>query len=106
MAAWMAHGSGASGRNPRVRPVPEPELPRMSVKGTGEVSRGGHEAEGDGEAVLLSVVEAEVVEEDMLQEACKGAEGEKSRGGYVGPAVKGGWLAASAVTRGVVAGIR
>ena len=106
MAAWILRGSGASGRNSRVRPVPEPKLPRMSVEGTGEVSRGGRKAKGDGEAVLLSVLEAEVVEQDILREACKGARGEKSRGGYVGPAVKGGWLAASAVTRGVVAGIR
>ena len=78
----------------------------MSVEGTGEVSRGGREAEGDGEAVLLSVLEGEVVGEDMLREARKGARGEKSRGGYMGPAVKGGWLAASVVTRGVVEGIR
>ena len=106
VAAWMARGSGAAGRNPRVRPVPEPELPRMSMEGTGEVSRGGREAEGDGEAALLSVVEAEVVGEDMLREARKGAKGAKSRGGYMRPAVKGGWLAASVVTRGVVAGIR
>ena len=61
----MARGSGAAGRNPRVRPVPEAELPQMSVEGTGEVSRCGREAEGDGEAVLLSVVEAEVVGKDM-----------------------------------------
>ena len=66
MAAWMARGSGAAGRDPRVRPVPESELPQMSVEGTGEVSRCGGEAEGDGEAVLLSVVEAEVVGKDML----------------------------------------
>ena len=78
----------------------------MSVEGTGEVSRGGREAEEDGEAVLLSVVDAEVVGEDMLRETRKGARGEKSRGGYMGPTVKGGWLAASVVTRGVVAGIR
>ena len=102
----MARGSGASERNPRVRPVPKPELPRMSVEGTGEVSRGGREAEGDDEAVLLSVLEAEVVEENMLRETRKGARGEKSQEGYMGPTVKGGWLAASVVTRGVVAGIR
>ena len=105
MAAWMARGSGVAGCNLRVRPVPKPELPRMSVEGTGEVSRGGREAEGDGEAVLLSIVEAEVVGEDMLREARKGARGEKSRGGYMGPTVKGGWLAAIVVTRDVVAGI-
>ena len=78
----------------------------MSVEGTGEVSRGGREAEGDGEAVLLSVLEGEVVWEVMLREARKGARGEKSRWGHMGPAVKGGWLAASVVTRGVVGGIR
>ena len=78
----------------------------MSEEGTGEVSRGGREAEGDGEAVLLSVLEGEVVGEDMLREARKGARGEKSRGGHMGPVVKGSWLAASVVTRGVVAGIR
>ena len=106
MAARKARGSGAAGRNPRVRPVPEPELPRMSVEGTSEVSRGGREAEGDGEAVLLGVSEGEVVGEDVLREARKGARGEKSRGGYMEPAVRGDWLAASVVTRGVVAGIR
>ena len=95
MAAWKARGSGAAGRNPRVRPVPEPELPRMSVEGPGEVSRGGREAEGDGEAILLRVLEGEVVGEDMLREARKGARGKTSRGGYMGPVVKGGWLAAS-----------
>ena len=66
MAAWKARGSGAAGRNPRVRPVPESELPRISIEGTGEVSRGGREAEGDDEAVLLRVLEGEVVGEDML----------------------------------------
>ena len=106
MAAWKARGSGAAERNPRVRPVPEPELPPMSVEGTSEVSRGGREAARDGEAVLLGVLEAEVVGEDMLREARKGARSEKSRRGYMGPAVKGGWLAASVVTRGVVAGMR
>ena len=80
----MARGSGAAGRNPQVRPVPEPELPRMSVEGTGEVSRGGHEAEGDGGAVLWSVEEAEVVGKDILREARKGARGKKSRGGTWG----------------------
>ena len=77
----------------------------MSVEGIGEMSRGGREGEADGEAALLSVLEAEVVEEDMLREARNGVRGEKSRGRYKG-SVKGGWLAASAVTRGVVAGIR
>ena len=105
MAVWKARGSGAAGRNPGVRPAPESELPRMSVEGTGERSRGGREAEGDGEAILVSVLGAEVVEEDMLREARNGARGEKSRGGYIG-SVKGGWLATSVVTRGAVAGIR
>ena len=107
VAAWKARGSGAAGRNPRVRPVSESELPRMSVESTGEVSRGGREAEGGDEAVLLRVLEGEVVGEDMLREARKGARGENSRGGPMGPVVKGGGLAASVlVTRGVVAGIR
>ena len=49
----------------------------------------------------------EVVREDKLREARKGARGENSRGGYRGPAVNGGWLAVSVLaTRGVVAGIR
>ena len=78
----------------------------MSVEGISEVSRDGREAEGDGEAVLLDVLEGEVVGEDVLREARKGARGEKSRGGYMELAVKGDWLAASVVTRGVVAGIR
>ena len=93
VAAWKARGSGAAGRNPRVRPVPEPELPRISVEGTGEVSRGGREAEGGGEAFFCRVLEGEVVGEDMLREARKGAKGEKSQRGHMGPAVKGGWSA-------------
>ena len=108
MAARQARvSSGESGRNPRVRPVHEPELSRISVVGTGEVPRGGRVAKGDGEAVLLRVLAGEVVEEDMLQEARKEARGEKSRGGHMGPTVIGGWLAVSVlVTRGVVAVIR
>ena len=107
VAAWKARGRGEAGRNPRVRPVPEPELLRMSVEGTGEASRGGREAEEDGVAVLLRVLEGEVVGGNMLQEARKGTRGEKSRGGHMGPVVKGGWLAASVlVIREVVAGIR
>ena len=82
MAVGKARGSEAAGRSPGVRPVPEPELPRMSVEGTGERSRGGRETEGDGQAVLLSVLGAEVVEEGMLREARNRARGEKSRGGY------------------------
>ena len=90
-----------------MRPVPEPELARISVVGTGEVPRGGRVAEGDGEAVLLRVLAGEAVGEDMLRKARKGARGEKSRGGHMGPAINGGWLAVSVlVTRGVVAGIR
>ena len=54
----------------------------------------------------MTVLEAEVVEEDMLREVRNGARGKKSRGGYIGSAVKGGWLAASVVTRGAVTGIR
>ena len=104
MAAWKTRGSGEAGRNPWVRSVPEPELSRISVDGTGEVSRGGHEAEGDGRAapvsvgvgaVLLGVLTVEVVREDILREARKGARCEKSRGGHMGPAVNGGWLAVS-----------
>ena len=56
MAARKARvGSGKSGRNPRVRPVPEPELSRMSVGCTGKVSRGGRVAKGDGRAATVSV---------------------------------------------------
>ena len=100
-------GSGESGRNPLVRPVPEPELSRISVVGTGEVPRGGRVAEGDSEAVLLRVLAGKVAGEDMLREARKRARGEKSRGGYMDPAVNRGWLVVSIlVTRGMVAGIR
>ena len=75
MVAWKARGSGEAGRNPRVRPVPESELVRIAVESTGEVSRGGREAEGDGrvamvsvgvEAVLVGALTVEVVREDML----------------------------------------
>ena len=107
-AVGKARGSGAAGRKPGVRPVPEPVLSRMSVEGIGEKSRGGRGAEGDGEADLVLVLGAEVaevVEEDMLREARNGARGEKSRGGHI-RSVKEGWLAMSVVTRGVVAGIR
>ena len=77
----------------------------MSVDGSGERSRGGRGAEGDGEAVLVLVLGAEVFEEDMLREARNGARGEKSRGGHI-RSVKGGWLATSGVIRGMVAEIR
>ena len=116
MAAWKARGGrGEAGRNPRVRPVPEPEMSRIAVDVTGEVPRGRCVAKGDGgaatvsvgvEAVLLGVLTVEVVREDMLREARKGATGEKSRGGHMGPAVNGGCSVMSVlVTRGVVAAI-
>ena len=109
-------GRGESGRNPRIRPLPEPEMSQKTVDATGEVLRGGCVAEGDGgaamvlsegaEAVLLAVLAAVVVREDMLREAREGARGEKSRGGNLEPAVKGGCSAMSIlVTRGVVAAI-
>ena len=98
MAARKARvGSGESGRNPRMWPVPEPELARLSVVGTGEVPRNGRVAEGDGEAVLLRVLAGEVMGEDMLREARKQARGENSRGGRMGRAL---------VTGSVVARIR
>ena len=74
MAARKARvGSGEARRNPRVRPVLEPELARISVVGTGEVPRSGRVASF--EAVLLRVLAGEVVGEDMLREARKGARG-------------------------------
>ena len=105
-----------SWRSPRVRPVPEPETSQIAVDGTGEVLRGGCVAEGDGgaatvlsegaEAVVLTVLAAEVVREDMLREARKGARGEKSREGHMGPAAKRGCSDVSvSVTRGIVAAI-
>ena len=109
--------SGAAGRSPGVRPVPESVLTRKSVEGIGERSRNGRGAEEGGEAVLVLVSWAEVlvlvlgdevadaIEEDMLREAHNGARGEKSRGGHT-RSVKGGWLATSVVTRGAVAEIR
>ena len=117
MAARKARvGSGKSGCKPRARPVPAPDLRRMSVDGTGEESRGGHVAEVDVtvatvsvrvEAGLVRVLTGEVVGKDMLREARKGARDKKSRGGHMGPVVNGGWLAVSVlVTRGVVAAIR
>ena len=106
VAVGKARGSGAAGRSPGVRPVPEQVLPRMSVDGNGERSRGGRGAEGDcKKAVLVLVLGAEAVEEDMLREARNGARGEKSRGGRI-RSVKGEWLATSVVARGVVAGLR
>ena len=84
MAARKARvSSGESGRNPRMWPVPEPELARLSVVGTGEVPRNGRVAEGDGEAVLLRVLAGEVMGEDMLREARKQAKGRKlARGAH------------------------
>ena len=91
LALKALRGRGESGRNPRVRPVLEPEMSRIAVDSTGEVLRGGCAAEGDGgaatvlsedaEAVLLVVLAVEVVREDMLREARKEARDEKSRGG-------------------------
>ena len=104
MAAWKARGSGEAGRNPRVQPVPESELSRISVDGTGELSRGGRKVEGDGRAATVSVgvgaaflgvLTVEVVRENMLREARKGARGEKSRGGHMWPAVNKRRLAVS-----------
>ena len=46
-------GRGESGRNPRVRPVLEPEMSRIAVDGAGEVLRGGCVAEGDGGAATV-----------------------------------------------------
>ena len=107
-------GRGELGRNPGVRPVHEPGMSRKAVDATGEVLSGGCVAKGDGgaamvlsadvEAVLLVVLAAEVVREDMLREARKGARGEKPRGGHMEPTVKGGCSAMSVlVTRGIVA---
>ena len=110
-------GIGAVGRNPGVRPVPEPRLARRSVGGIGERSKSGPGAEGGGEAVLVVILRtevlvvglgngvAEVLEEDMLREARNGARGEKLRGGHT-RSEKRRWLATSVVTRGAVAEIR
>ena len=49
----------------------------------------------EAEAVLLGFLAAEVVREDMLRKARKGAGSEKSRGGHIEPAVKGGCFAIS-----------
>ena len=109
--------SGAAGRSPGVRPVLNPVLALRTVEGVGERSRSGRGAEGAGEVVLVRVsgpevvvlvlgnAVADVVGEDMLREARKGARGEKSRGRRT-RSVKGGWLATSVVTRGAVAEIR
>ena len=101
-------GIAAVGRNPGVRPVPEPVLARRSVGGIDERSKSGPGAEGGGEVVLMVTLGddvAEVLGEDMLREARNGARGEKSRGGGT-RSVKGGLLATSVVTRGAVVEIR
>ena len=56
-----ARGSGTAGRSAGMRPVPEPVLARRSVEGIGDWSRSGRGAEGGGEAVLVRVLEAEVL---------------------------------------------
>ena len=84
MAAWKARGSGTAGRNLRVRPVPEPELLRMSVEGIGEVSRDGREAEGDGEVVLLRALEGEVVGKTCHERLARGQEVKNREGGAWG----------------------
>ena len=51
-------------------------------------------AVGDWAAIFPEECAADLAaEDDMLGKARKGARGEKSRGGYIGPAVKGGWSA-------------
>ena len=54
-------GRGESGLNPRVRPVPEPEMSRKAVDATGEVLRGGYVVEVDGGAAMVFSMEAEAV---------------------------------------------
>ena len=114
--AREACGSGTVGRKPGMRPVLEPVVARRSVGAMGERSKSGPGAEGGGEAILVVTVAevpvlglgdamVDVVGEDMLLEARKGARGEKSRGGTT-RTVKGGWLATCVVTRGVVAEVR
>ena len=79
-------------------------MSRIAGDVTGEVLSGGCVAERDGGAatvsvgvgaVLLGVLAAEAVRGDMLREARKGARGDKSRGGHMWPAVKGGCSAIS-----------
>ena len=88
--AREAHGSGMVGRKPGVRFVLEPVLALRSVGAMGERSKSGPGAERGGEAVLrviwgaevlvvgLGDGVAEVLEEDMLQEARNGVRGGKS----------------------------
>ena len=114
--AMEARGSGTVGRKPGVRPVLEPVVARRSVGAMGERSKSGPGAEGGGQAILVVTLSeapvlglrdavVDVVGEDMLREARKGARDEKSRGGAA-RTVKGGWLATRVVTRGAVAEIR
>ena len=107
-------GTGESGRSPQVRSAPEPDISRNVAGATGGVlTGGGVAAVGDGAAIFpegcaaglaaegeaIRTAEGEVIlvagknEEDMLGEARKRARGEKSRGGYIGPAEKGSWSA-------------
>ena len=111
LESGKVRGSRAAGRSPGVRPVLEPVLARRSVEVVGERSRSGRGAEGTGEAILVRVsgsevvvlvlgnAVADVVGEDMLREARKGARGEKSRAGAT-RSVKGGWLAVKKSKRG------
>ena len=107
-------GTGRSGRSPRVRSAPEPDISRKVSGATGEVlTGGGMVAVDDGAAIFpegcaaglvaegeaIWAAESEVVlvagsdGEDILGGARIGAKGEKSRGGYIGPAVNEGWSA-------------
>ena len=83
--------TGESGRSPRVRSAPEPEISRKVAGTTGEVLTGGGVAAVDDGAAIFPegcaaglaaegevVLVAERAEEDMLEEARKGAKGEKS----------------------------
>ena len=92
--------TGESGRRPRVRSVPEPEISRRVNEATGEeVPRGCPdgadrragavpEAEGRDPAAAVLVAEAEdvVEDEDMLRKAREGAGGERTRGSERRPA--------------------
>ena len=52
---------GESGRNPRVRSVPVPEISRKAVDATGKLLRGGCVAEVDGGVAMIFSIEAEAV---------------------------------------------
>ena len=100
--AMEARGSGTVGRKPGVRPDLDPVLAQRPVGAMGERSRSGPGVEGGGEAVLVVALAevpvlvlgdavVDVVVEDMLWEARKGARGETSRGGpEAGRGLKGG----------------